>query len=78
MQGPPKTPQKFRAGQRVKIWERVLSYPPPPVEVRGKEGTIHDYGEWFGSGGAWVHQYQVKIKDDGILLINEDWLELLP
>ena len=73
----------FDIGQRVKVKERGDGSTGPPIELRGKKGTVEGMAGMVSRGDSipqqWVHRYVVVIDNsaDPTTLIPGDWLELL-
>ena len=75
--------RNFDVGQRIKVKEQGDYAPGPPIEVRGKDGTVEGMAGMVARGQEipqqWINKYVVAIDDgdDPTVVITGDWLELL-
>ena len=75
------THSNFDVGQRIKGKNEGGYAPGPPLEIRGKEGTVEGMAGMVARGQDiphhWVNQYVVALDDgdDPTIVIDGDWLE---
>ena len=85
----PKNPPKYVANDRVTVRGGGRSEPFPPLQLRGKHGSVFLHDSYFAAGAnagldsnlpvQVIHRYQIAIDANGgdltTHLINEDWLD---
>ena len=75
--------RNFDVGQRIRVKSGGGYAPGPPLEIRGREGTVEGMAGMVARGQDiphhWIDQYVVAIDDgdDPTVVIAGDWLELL-